>query len=669
MMPGSRAPSQDTDRNGNGHWRSPTGRSVSPIDGNLLFGGAIATLGLIAAVVAMVLGQSTLAGVSVGLVAGALAARMVTHWSTGRPLERIAESMEVLAARDVMALVDEFVKLAEGDSPGKVALHARQVELPVEPGVRRVAEALNATIYRLRAGVDQFEAAAVEPCRRLFYVGADDYLLGCTCAEVMAGNLPRGGDVVILSPDYGHAGVELRRRGFESTIRDRFPTIRVAGVLPSVFGSPAFAPRTARLVGDFLKSHPDLAGIYCTEAYGALGAADALARTPLAGKLAVIGHDVLEQTVRGIDAGLITAVISQDAFGQGHDTTIHLFNAIAHGWRPADPRLITRSDVVTKENRHLFWRPYEGAVRTPDLEEQRPRPLGPARKRVRIAILGIDDGAFWEPVHQGVLEATRELEDCNATVEWLVPGGNHEFNVELRALAVQDLTDHGYDGIATPIYDASLVRSLNLASDRGVIVATLNVEASSLQGLVATLSRERRRLEIAAGSLEVAAHHDALTGTFNRLAMDVDLEEAHKLASMARKPTSVIMLDIDHFKAYNDTLGHAAGDEVLRMVAQRIQAEVRPGDRVYRYGGEEFLVLLRDASIEEGAGVANRICRAIASLALPHAENRPWNVVTVSAGVSTLQPDGEDAAAIVAAADSALYRSKASGRNTVGTAA
>lgn len=607
-------------------------------------------------------------GIGAGIAAGSLITRLVAVELIDRPLEKIADSMETIAARDVLALVDEFASLAEGDPPRRLEVHAEPIELPNERTVRRVALAVNATIARLQAGAYQFYAASGEPCRRLFYVGADDYLLGCTAAEAIGGRLPEGGEVVLLSPHFRHAGVELRRRGFESTVLERFPNIEVSGVLASVFGTPAEAYRTASMLTTFMKTHPKLAAIYCTEAYGVLGAMDAFAGTPLAGKVVVVGHDLLDRSVAGLQSGLVSALITQDPFGQGHDTTIHLFNAIAHGWHPPDVRIITRSDIVTPENCHEYWRPYEGSVETAEMRDRRPHPLGPSKKRIRLAVLGIEDGAFWEPVRQGVDAASQELESCNATVEWLAPGGDFGFNMSTRAKTLERLTEEGYDGIATPIYDASLIPYLNRAVAAGIVVATLNSEASSLQGLVATLSKERRRLEIAAGTLETVAHHDALTGAYNRSVMDPDLQEAEQIANAARKQASIIMIDIDHFKAYNDTLGHTSGDEVLRMVAHRIQAEVRSGDRVYRYGGEEFLVLLRNTGIDEGQRVAAQICDGIASLGLPHDQNQPWGVVTVSAGVSALTGEGPSWSEVVAAANSALYRSKASGRNTVATA-
>ncbi len=653
-------------------WRSSSHRRSLPGPGPLVLGYVLSIAFFVASAVLWLVGLDAAGTAAIALGLGIGIGSTVTHLAVrravDRPLGEMADSLETLAARDVLALVDEFANLAQGDPPRHLTVHAEPIRLPAEPGVRRVAEALNATIARLQVGASQFHAAAAEPCSRLFYVGADDYLLGCTSAEAMGSLLPEGGQVLLLSPQFRHAGVELRRRGFESTVLERFPNIHVAGVVESVFGTPAEAPRTVHLVRSFIKTHPRLVGIYSNDAYGALGAAEALRGTPLEGKTVVIGHDILDTTTAALQSGLISAVVTQDPFGQGHDTAIHLFNALAHGWRPADARIITHSDLVTRDNYHEFWRPYEGVVETTAMKDRRARPLGPSRNHLRIAVLGIDEGSFWEPVRQGVIAAAHELENCNATVEWLVPEAGVELDLGARAATVERLAERGYDGIATPIYDPEVVPSINRAVAKGVMVATFNSEASSLQGLVATLSKERRRLELAAGSLEVAAHHDALTGSFNRLVMDADLEDAERLTAVSKRPTSIIMIDIDHFKAYNDMVGHTAGDEVLRMVAQRIQSEVRPEDRVYRYGGEEFLVLLRQTSLEEGEAVAARIANGVASLGLPHNENKPWAVVTVSAGVSVMDVDNPLVSDAVAAADTALYRSKASGRNTVATA-
>ena len=117
------------------------------------------------------------------------------------------------------------------------------------------------------------------------------------------------------------------------------------------------------------------------------------------------------------------------------------------------------------------------------------------------------------------------------------------------------------------------------------------------------------------------------------------------------------MLDIDHFKQYNDTFGHPAGDEVLQVVGPTLRAILRGHDVVARYGGEEFVVLLPATDSDEALEVAERLRSAIADRPWPH---RP---VTASLGVATSDPDTPDAAALVDHADRALYHSKQAGRN------
>ena len=124
-------------------------------------------------------------------------------------------------------------------------------------------------------------------------------------------------------------------------------------------------------------------------------------------------------------------------------------------------------------------------------------------------------------------------------------------------------------------------------------------------------------------------------------------------------PLSLIMLDLDHFKQYNDSFGHPAGDEVLHWVGSILRAAVRGHDVVARYGGEEFVVLLPATDAAEALEVAERLRSAIACRPWPHRK------VTASLGVATAGPATTDAAALVDQADHALYQSKQAGRNQV----
>jgi diguanylate cyclase (GGDEF)-like protein len=152
---------------------------------------------------------------------------------------------------------------------------------------------------------------------------------------------------------------------------------------------------------------------------------------------------------------------------------------------------------------------------------------------------------------------------------------------------------------------------------------------------------------------------DELTGTKNRRRFNEDLELLFCQADRQVAPLSLIMLDLDHFKEFNDSFGHPAGDEVLHWTGSILRTTVRGHDVVARYGGEEFAVLLPATSASEALDVAERLRSAIAC--------RPWahRKVTASLGVATAGPSTSDAANLLEQADSALYHSKQAGRNQI----
>jgi len=160
---------------------------------------------------------------------------------------------------------------------------------------------------------------------------------------------------------------------------------------------------------------------------------------------------------------------------------------------------------------------------------------------------------------------------------------------------------------------------------------------------------------------------DSLTGLANRRRFDEALEAEWQRAVRTRMPLSLLMLDIDHFKLYNDHLGHLAGDECLRQIGAVLQACVlRSGELSARYGGEEFAVILPAAEPEEAARLAETIRCEVENLGLAHVPEANARVVTASIGVATHRPiPGEPSTRLIQDADRALYESKRAGRNRV----
>ena len=230
--------------------------------------------------------------------------------------------------------------------------------------------------------------------------------------------------------------------------------------------------------------------------------------------------------------------------------------------------------------------------------------------------------------------------------------------------AVQIMQERGFRRV--PIVDDKhqLSGILNITELQSATNAAL-VERS--RDLEAAIQARTSELKAANARLEELTRTDSLTGLLNRRAMGERVEELHAIARRHGNPYSLILLDIDHFKLYNDSLGHPAGDDVLRQMASIFRAALRTSDSAYRYGGEEFLILLPETDARGTALVAERIRATVAGRSIPHPASTTARHITVSLGFTEIAT-GETAQSlswqdVVSRADQALYRSKQGGRN------
>ncbi|XVV10221.1 GGDEF domain-containing protein [Actinoplanes sp. CA-131856] len=168
--------------------------------------------------------------------------------------------------------------------------------------------------------------------------------------------------------------------------------------------------------------------------------------------------------------------------------------------------------------------------------------------------------------------------------------------------------------------------------------------------------------------LEELTRIDPLTGLANRRRLDETLDDVWRWAASHREPISVVMVDVDHFKLYNDTYGHPAGDACLRDIAAQLAKNTRGNDIVARYGGEEFFVVLPGTHLDTACQVAERVRAGVACLQQQHASS-PSGFVTVSLGVACMVPaDGDQVGHLLQRADHQLYEAKHGGRNQVSPA-
>ncbi|KPF82037.1 hypothetical protein IP70_22390 [alpha proteobacterium AAP38] len=251
---------------------------------------------------------------------------------------------------------------------------------------------------------------------------------------------------------------------------------------------------------------------------------------------------------------------------------------------------------------------------------------------------------------------------------------------ELPDLVLLDAEMEGMDGFATcaalhAMSGMENVPILFITSHRGVEIELKALAAGAVDfinkpfhpHIVQARVRTHLTLKRRTDALTRLATMDGLTGIPNRRVFDQSLAQELRRLGRGTGPLSLVLIDVDHFKRYNDFYGHPAGDDCLRAVAAALAGSVRrAGELAARYGGEEFAILLPGSDMNAAIGLAEKMRSCIAGLRLAHAARPDGAHVTISAGAATLGPAQQgEGAALIEAADQALYRAKAAGRNRV----
>jgi two-component system, cell cycle response regulator len=268
-------------------------------------------------------------------------------------------------------------------------------------------------------------------------------------------------------------------------------------------------------------------------------------------------------------------------------------------------------------------------------------------------------------------DAYRSLQPDVVISDWMMPGlTGPELCRNIRAqlaseyayfimISVYADPEHIIEGMSAGA-DDYLVKPLDPDALQPRLVA-----AARITKLHTELAKQRTDLEQLNLELTSVARKDPLTGLSNRLSLQEDLELLDARVSRYGLSYGLALFDVDHFKSYNDTHGHQAGDDILRAVASQLAYGARGGDSLYRYGGEEFLCILPEQSVDTASRVIERMRAGVQELAIPHVGN-PRGVLTVSAGLATVEQQRfRPASEVVKEADGALYRAKRLGRNRV----
>jgi diguanylate cyclase (GGDEF)-like protein len=286
----------------------------------------------------------------------------------------------------------------------------------------------------------------------------------------------------------------------------------------------------------------------------------------------------------------------------------------------------------------------------------------PAALPRTLALLALLAGSSWLAFHQVRLPIAFVVYPVVLLLGTQLGLSGAAIGIDLLALIATSATLRGLGPFAPPPGTPAFARLLVLQLYLLLAVAmTLPVSVARVRRLT-TEAQLRRAWKKMADLASV----DGLTGVANRRQFDATLDMEWARARRGRSPLSLLMIDVDHFKRFNDNYGHLAGDACLRKIATAIRSiPCRPADLVARYGGEEFAILLPGSSAAGAHAIADLARHAVSDLAVPHLLS-PSERVTISVGLASLVPPrAGEATELIAAADRALYEAKHNGRNRV----
>ena len=252
------------------------------------------------------------------------------------------------------------------------------------------------------------------------------------------------------------------------------------------------------------------------------------------------------------------------------------------------------------------------------------------------------------------LELLRDIKERYLDTQVIIMTSHASLETSVKALRAG-----AYDYLIKPFEDLDLVTLLvNQALDKVRLIVENSV-------LIEKLQVNNEELEEANNTLHELSIRDGLTGLFNHRHFQQNLSVEVKRSMRHGDSFSLIFLDVDNFKVYNDTNGHVAGDQILIDIGTMLKERLRNNDHAYRYGGEEFVLMLPDTSEEGAAILAEDIRKQIESHPFHNREAQPLKKLTISAGVATFPKDGKTDREIIHSADTALYIAKENGRNMI----
>jgi len=431
-------------------------------------------------------------GILILIAALALSTAYIIHL-LNKPCHLIDQVINAFIQNDIKSLSGSMVALAQGDLTVQVNPNGQPIDQMRAGEAGNLGKTLSRLVSEYSELLRGFNTITSEPCRRLFYVGPDSFYEGNMSGKIMGELLNGTGKIGIISAAFNHS-VGVRVQTFQNYLRKNHPGIQIVAIEDShSVGEMAY-----HVALKMLDNFPDLAAIYVPEGGCPPYVAKAISERNKTGKVRMVCHDLVDETMHALTKGIVSAAIGPDPFAQGHDTVIYLYNYLVTGNPPPRARMLTHLDVVTPENFTQYWSPQKGSIESQDQAERRAKPVpGSPSRRLKIAFISRGDIAFFHDIRKGVLAAAEERKPRNTQVDWITPDQSQsrdDYGFLTFSSLLQSVIEQKYDAAALPIYDQTLVPLINQAVSKGFTVASFNSAPTSLRGLMVLLNEQAQHL-------------------------------------------------------------------------------------------------------------------------------------------------------------------------------
>lgn len=475
------------------------------------------------------------AGFAAGLAAYVLYARTVQ-----RPSAALDAAETQLLANELTRLNLSIAELAQGNLAIRMPVSDGTLRLPRSTALGSLIERFDEYRETIREAIESFNEITQDACSRMFYVGADSFKEGKTCGEKLYSMLGGAGTVLIIQGSLISSSQNLRVKGFRAALLERHTDIRIVGLKEDAENPE----NTRNIVVKALEDHPELNAVYIAHGSTSAAAAEALERAGKAGVVKLVVHDLTPDTIRCLEKGTVSSALSQNAFAQGHDPLIRLYNYLVTGERPVITRLLTPLESVTPENLRHYWNEKDGLLVSEKALKSLAKPAdNPERKNLTIGVILPHNEGFWEQVYAGVLRAKEQLSarSIEVLIEFSGTGKALDWRAETFIPIIRLLIERGCRAVAVPLFDAGLVPFINEISAQGIAVATFNAEPSGLRGMMGTIRSHAAHLckesdNLAAGATESSQAAEQISATMQMILLSThgqleQLETTNKLLS------------------------------------------------------------------------------------------------------------------------------------------